>query len=127
MKNTDLLDELKVEMKRRGFRKTRTPWRKDSGDVIAVFNVQTSQWDSADYYLNLGVYLKCLGDDLAPPEYKCHVRTRLQPEDMATADIVDRAMSWFDARATLSEVRALAEDDSLCGLVSNALLELPET
>jgi hypothetical protein len=125
MNKTELLDQLKTDMKSRGFRKSRTTWRKDLGDIIAVFNVQTSQWGTADYYINLGVYLRCLGEHSAPPEYKCHVRTRIEHEGRNTRDIVGQAMRRFDQRSTVSAVRSLAPAASSRGLVMKEVFELP--
>ena len=124
MNKTELLDQLKIELKRHGFRKNRTTWRKDFGEVIAVLNVQTSQWDNDDYFINLGVYLKCLGDNESPTEFKCHVRTRLEHE-MKHIDItVTEALKWFKERSTISLIRDRAKEDSSHGLVMKAVREL---
>lgn len=60
----------------RGFLKDGPTWRKTSTDAIVVFNIQGSQW-GRQFYLNLGTYLRQLGPETAPTEYRCHVRVRL--------------------------------------------------
>lgn len=115
-----LLDELKPLLKAQGFRKTRTTWHRVSEQTIAVFNVQTSQWNSDVYYINVGVYLTALGSRNDPPEYECHVRTRVSSEGRTTAEIVDEALRWYADRGTIAQIKALAEADSKHGLVSLA-------
>jgi hypothetical protein len=59
-----------------GFLKRGSTWRRASPHAIVVFNIQGSQW-GRQFYLNLGAYFRHLGPELAPPEYRCHVRVRL--------------------------------------------------
>jgi Domain of unknown function (DUF4304) len=90
---------LGLQLKAHGFRKQRLNWRKDLGESIAVLNVQISPWGDRSYYVNVGVYLKVLGEELAPPHNRCHVQQRLaveQPESVASA-----ALEWFGERANL--------------------------
>ena len=113
-----LLVELKPLLKGQQFRKKRTTWHRDLNEVIAVFNVQTSQWNTKDYYINIGVYLKALGHRTDPPEYECHVRCRIDPDGKSVAQIVDSAMRWLLHRTTKAQVKRLAKADSRHGLVS---------
>lgn len=86
-------------LKEHGFRKQHLNWRKDLGESIAVLNVQISPWGDRSYYVNVGVYLKVLGTELAPPHNRCHVQERLAvelPESVASA-----ALEWFDERANV--------------------------
>jgi hypothetical protein len=59
--------------------------------------------------LNLGVYLKELGEETRPPEHKCHVRCRaatlasrtMPREPEALAALVDEVgVPWLDALGT---------------------------
>lgn len=83
-----------------------------------MFNVQTSQWDSDDYYINLGICIRALEERLDPPEYRCHVRRRVSPEGKPVAEMVEESLRWFEGRETVAQVKALAEADSGHGLVS---------
>ncbi len=67
---------LKPALKEQGFRKKGGTWYRECDIAIQVVNLQGSQW-SKTFYINLGVYLKSLGDKLQPAEYECHIRTRL--------------------------------------------------
>lgn len=116
-----LLVELPPLLKAQQFRKKRTTWHREWDEVIAVFNVQTSQWDPNDYYINVGVYLKALGTRTDPPEYECHVRYRMELDGKSVAQIVESAMCWFQDRTTKTQVKSLAKSDSQYGLVSRQI------
>lgn len=51
-------------------------WYLRSSETIVVLNLQKSQY-GPQYYVNVALWLRSLGDDEAPKENKCHVRTRL--------------------------------------------------
>ena len=102
-----------------GFTKRAATWHRDGEALIAVLNLQKSQW-SEDLYLNLGVYLKALGDETRPPESRCHVRCRAAtikgqqtPRDAAgLAALVDEvARPWLDALSTPQGVAAFLASD----------------
>lgn len=63
-------------LKARGFvnRKADT-WVRDRVETIQVVNLQKSA-HARQYYLNLGIWLRCLGKSDAPDENRCHVRLR---------------------------------------------------
>jgi hypothetical protein len=67
---------LKPALKSHGFRKKGGTWWRQLDNFIQIINIQGSQW-SKRFYLNLGVYIKELGDKEWPAEYDCHVRVRL--------------------------------------------------
>jgi hypothetical protein len=75
--------------------------------------VQISRWGDRSYYVNIGVYFKALGEELAPVEYRCHVRQRLaaeQPESVAR-----EALAWFGERANLQLLAQLHNSGRLMG------------
>jgi hypothetical protein len=59
-----------------GFRRRQSTWYKGNEDTITLVNLQKSQW-GGQYYVNLGVYLRALGNATSPPEHQAHIRTRL--------------------------------------------------
>jgi Domain of unknown function (DUF4304) len=122
-------------LKPRGFRKTRSTWHRLQPEVVLVVNVQKSNW-GARLYVNLGVYLRGLGQEVNPPERECHIRTRLDgllvdsdpffdaldlESRLSDADrerivgdaIVRSALPWLEARETNLKARAalLAEKE----------------
>ena len=101
-------------LKAHGFKRNGATWRREQDESIAVFNVQKSGWGGSAFYINVGVYFRAIGPEVAPKENHCHVRTRLEFGEPSLAQTA--AISWFDARATLAQARALAEQDSKHGL-----------
>ena len=69
-------DLIKPYLKQIGFKKKGATWHRLKSDFIQVINIQGSQW-SKIFFINLGVYLKELGNEETPVEYKCHIRQRL--------------------------------------------------
>ena len=88
-------------LKAAGFKKKRpTTWYRDGAETICVVNLQKSPYGN-EFYVNIGLWLKALGDNDKPVEYHCHIRTRweeLIPEDefkiKRLLDLED--MSMFD-------------------------------
>jgi len=101
-------------LKVRGFKKRRLNWRKDQGAAIAVFNVQISAWGDRSYYLNMGVYLKALGAEPAPAEYRCHVRERMEKHERPESD-VSAAIAWFSKRTDIEALAKLHNEGKLLG------------
>lgn len=73
----EFADQLAPDMKSRGFRKAGSTWHRDQDRIIQVMNIQKSQW-SDRFYINVGIYLKDLGTEARPTEYRCHVRCRAE-------------------------------------------------
>jgi hypothetical protein len=67
--------ELAADIKARQFRKSGPNWHRDINSLIQVLNIQKSQWGD-QFYINVGIYLKDLGNETRPTEYRCHVRCR---------------------------------------------------
>lgn len=51
-------------------------WYARSPETIVVLNLQKSQY-GPQYYVNVAIWLRALGDVEAPKQNKCHIRTRL--------------------------------------------------
>ena len=62
--------------KANGFQRKGTTLYRDQEQTVAVVNLQGSRYGGR-YYLNVGLWLKALGDEPAPKEHHCHLRTRL--------------------------------------------------
>jgi hypothetical protein len=75
-------------LKNHGYRKKGTTWYSETDDCVCVVNLQKSQWGD-QYYINLAVFAKILGDKRDPKEYECHIRGRLgQLEGVGDVDRV---------------------------------------
>lgn len=73
-------NEVQVEFdafgKAAGMTKQSGSWYRASDEVITVLNLQKSQY-SLSYYINVGWWLRALGDAKFPKEHELHVRIRL--------------------------------------------------
>jgi hypothetical protein len=123
-----------------GFKKTRATWRRTSDETVLVLNVQKSDFGPT-LYVNLGVYLRRLGAETTPPEYRCHIRARLNrvvedarpllesldlESSLSDADrqqgvvdaIIQSGLPWLEARETEAKARsALLAEEAPTGLV----------
>lgn len=59
-----------------GFSKEGGSWYRVTDDVITVVELQKSQY-GLQYYVNIALWLRLLGEANMPKEHVCHVRTRL--------------------------------------------------
>jgi len=62
--------------KEAGFEKKSGSWYRRGDEVIAVSNLQKSQY-GPQYYFNQGFWLTQVADERFPKELKCHIRARL--------------------------------------------------
>lgn len=114
-------------LKEKGFKKKAKTWWRQSPDVIQVLNLQKSPYGD-NLYVNLGIYLKALGEEKAPPENRCHVRVRLErvaleerqrsvaaasaseaPSQPLLDAVLTDGVSWLDALGTHAGIRQYLE------------------
>ncbi|GAA2145824.1 hypothetical protein GCM10009825_38900 [Arthrobacter humicola] len=67
-------------MKGAGFSKRSGSWYRITDEVITVVELQKSQY-GLQYYVNLALWLRPLGEVKTPKEQACHLRTRLSRLD----------------------------------------------
>lgn len=60
-----------------GFEKKSGSWYRHAEEVIAVSNIQKSQYGPS-YYINQGYWLRRLGNERYPKIVRCHVQARLE-------------------------------------------------
>ena len=124
---------LAPSLKAAGYRKRALTWHREWKDTISVFNVQKSQWGD-QFYINCAIYLKALGDEKTPPEYRCPVRIRIGDlvpqrerlnslldfekeikEEARLQEIVTMvnsfALPWLEKYADVEELRSLVCSD----------------
>jgi len=98
-------------LKSAGFKKTRNTWHRGSSDGVCVFNIQASQFGS-EYYLNVGFYIGALGSLEKPPEYKCHIRERLELSSNVESLFLE-IQNWFYEFGSINKLRSHAKSESL--------------
>jgi Domain of unknown function (DUF4304) len=142
-------DAMLSVLREAGFRVQSNTWHKSCQDTLLVVNLQKSQW-GPQYYINLAVWVRQLGEALKPKEYQCHIRERatslpseeakrleraldladesLSPEERAACIagfIKETALPFLDSLSTLEGIRSAFESQKLKGcFVHRQLKEL---
>lgn len=94
-------------------------WYRHSAEVIAVSDLQKSQY-GLQYYFNQGFWLRALGDELYPKGSRCHISLRLEtlvPENR------QRIASLLDLGQEIADEERIEE---LVALLSDRVLPLIE-
>lgn len=92
--------------KEAGLEKRSGSWYGDGDETITVSNLQRSDYGPS-YYVNQAFWLKQLGDDRYPKEWKCHIRARLG--SMLPADPAATAARLLDLGNELADEHREAE------------------
>jgi hypothetical protein len=97
-----------------GFVRSASTWHLDTPDAVGVINLQRSMW-SASYYINVGIYVKALGNLTQPKEYDCHYTGRIEdfmliPGFRGEFKFDDNAIDLGEAEAAVitGTIRAIA-------------------
>jgi len=130
---------LAQELKPLGFRKKSRTWWRESQDTIQILNLQKSAY-ADQLYVNLRIYIKCLGTEAQAPLNYWHVDARLEriapvsswndivaltasaaPDDRVVRAIVDEGIAWLDRLSTLDGIKGyISMGGARLGLVSAA-------
>ena len=119
-----------------GMEKKSGVWYRRSDEVIAVSDLQKSQY-GPQYYFNQGFWLRALGDELHPKGSRCHISLRLEtlvPDDRhrparlldleyevadeqrieeLVALLNDRMLPVIERGSSLAGLRAMVDDGTL--------------
>src|SRR5262245_50495126 len=104
--NAAIKKPFEESLKNAGFTKKSGSWYHDKSDAILVANLQKSNYGD-QYYVNLAIWLKALGDAQYPKEHKCHIGLRL--DSLASSEEI----TCFDGESSI----AAAERVSLIKLL----------
>ncbi len=92
-----------------GFKVRANTWHKQCQDTILVVNLQKSQW-GPQFYINLAVWVRQLGEALAPKEYQCHIRQRATSLPDQRAKTLERALDLEDESMGMQEREACIDE-----------------
>lgn len=113
-----LTDCLKPVLKKKGFKKIKTTWRKTTDQLVFVLNIQRSQWSEGEYYINLALYIKALGTEVNPSEYRCHIRSRIDNKVKECSSICEEILYWFEKHGDIERLRSLLQENELQMMVT---------
>ena len=119
MNSNKVIEVLKPLLKANGFKKTASTWRRAREGSTEVFNIQKSQWDNNNFYVNVGVYFFDFGSNTSPAESACHIRSRLV--FISSEELIVSALNWFDNRNTLTKVHGLSQENAKKDLIHKVL------
>lgn len=69
--------EISAPLEAAGFAKKGQSWYLDGNDSLIGFQIRKSDWEDR-YYIDIGIWLKALGDVLGRGEYDWHLSHRLE-------------------------------------------------
>ena len=115
-------EELDALAQRHGFeRKGKQNWVRRTADFVQLINLQRSQWNDEDHYLNFALWPLALGEPPRIAESKFHFRTRA--ESIGATDL-SGVFSRADALITLADLCAAEASGHAPGLMTRELREL---
>lgn len=127
-----------------GLEKKSGAWYRRSEEVIAVSDLQKSQY-GRQYYFNQGFWLRELGDERYPKSAKCHITLRLEtlvteerdriarlldleqemPDEQRVEELValldERMLPVIERGSSLAGLRAMVDD----GTLASAAIRVP--
>jgi hypothetical protein len=118
-KKQELLNLFTQKFKGLGFLKTKQTWKKITKELTFVCNVQSSQWDNEDYYVNVGILVNKLSH--FPHLTYGNVETRIDLSGTAE-DVHKRVVEWFDKYNTLIKLVAGCKRKDFPEIMCNAIL-----
>lgn len=100
------------KLKPAGFKKANSvTWYRRNDETVSVLNLQRSLY-SAQYYINVALWLNALGDLSAPREHLCHVRFRWEKIVQADDGLLSDLTNFEDVSVT-DELRSAQIADLL--------------
>jgi hypothetical protein len=94
----------KEYMKKESFSKDKNNWRKELDDIILLFNIQGSSYDKNDFYVNIGVFFKELGDMKKPNVGDCHIMQRVELKGHDLKYLIAYSIIWFKKYDTIKKI-----------------------
>lgn len=79
--------------------------------MVFIFNIQGSLY-GPEYYINVGIYIKALGDLGQPYEYDCHIRARLNREQNPEQIYID-SKEWFAKYDSINSLKKASKNKEL--------------
>ena len=120
-----LWNEIKKQLKPYGFKlRTKTTLIKDFPETIVMLQLQTSCYDSVDYYINIACTVKCLNNNPSPlfdMDRMNFVRIR---DKGSVKECIDDILFYTDGFSDLKKLRDITLSDiCIYNSTSHELLE----
>ncbi|MCH5348276.1 MAG: DUF4304 domain-containing protein [Oscillospiraceae bacterium] len=111
---SELVSEIKPLLKNMRYKKRNTTWVKKSDDNISIMvNIQGSQYDKEDFYINLGVYINDLGTKEIPSISDCHLMERVRADVDSAQMMIKVVEKWEDWYGTCDRIRGKISEQKM--------------
>lgn len=125
-----LLQSITPLLKQKLFKKKGNTWTLNLPETIIVFNIQISQFDSSNYYINIGSILKIIEEPKSMTISSCHIWQRMNIEfDNAEqlVKMIDIWISWYGSnRAVYNNIISNHMPKTTQGIVYKYLSDFKE-
>ncbi len=117
MTKQEFIDYMKPILKQRGYRKTRGYWHRENGELIDCIFVQGSQWDTNNYYVEVGWALPN-PDRMKPTQTEWYARGRVRginPLPQQLLDFLNGPSGHVTTALELSSYLGSTRNQYVCG------------
>ena len=114
-----VLKLFKEKFKELKFLKNKQTWKKDTGELTFICNVQNSQWSKNDYYINVGILVNKLS---ALPHGFGTVDERIDLTGSEN-EIFDRVICWFNKYDSVEKLIVAAQNQEFPEIYSKRIIE----
>jgi hypothetical protein len=104
-----LIEQCKVYFKSKGFRKKNKTWLLDTNATVLCFNIQSSQWNADDYFINVGIVIKGIDAEPNTALGKWHVFQRIDTVGKTCDDIIKESYLWLVRHGDVDYLIVLSE------------------
>lgn len=111
----EILTELALLVKKRGFKKNRLTWYKAKEKLTVVFSIQRSQYDANMWFYLFGICLHEIADGNVHSISSCQVQYRIDNVMLPAESIVNLLDRWESVYGTLHSLRVCAVQGKLPG------------
>lgn len=103
-----LISQITPQLKTMGYKKRNNTWAKQSDpemNIFIVINIQGSQYDKKDYYMNLGVYIQALGQKNIPTCISdCQMQERITVEINSSELLLKIIEKWENTYGLYNQI-----------------------
>lgn len=103
-----LISQITPQLKTMGYKKRNNTWAKQSEpemNIFIVINIQGSQYDKKDYYINLGVYIQALGQKNIPTCISdCQMQERITVEINSSELLLKIIEKWENTYGLYNQI-----------------------
>lgn len=103
-----LISQITPQLKTMGYKKRNNTWAKQSDpemNIFIVINIQGSQYDKKDFYINLGVYIQALGQKNIPTCISdCQMQERITVEINSSELLLKIIEKWENTYGLYNQI-----------------------